>query len=145
MTPPDVSESYAKLLRRGRTTLLLITLMVGLAESVVVLTTLATRGSQSAWQLALGVVLSLLLLRAVYRGHELARWLLALLMGLLFVWLLVIAERDSLMGAAKIVVDDSTITSHIKRIRKKFLALDPAFDCIATVYGMGYRWSPQEP
>src|SRR5215471_5122792 len=56
-----------------------------------------------------------------------------------------VKDRDSLMGAAKIVVDDSTITSHIKRIRKKFLALDPAFDCIATVYGMGYRWNPQEP
>ena len=56
-----------------------------------------------------------------------------------------VKDRDGLMAAAKIVVDDSTITSHIKRIRKKFLALDPAFDCIATVYGMGYRWNPQEP
>ena len=56
-----------------------------------------------------------------------------------------VKDRDSLMGAANIVVDDSTITSHIKRIRRKFLALDPAFDCIATVYGMGYRWNPQEP
>ena len=56
-----------------------------------------------------------------------------------------VKDRDGLMAAAKIVVDDSTITSHIKRIRKKFLARDPAFDCIATVYGMGYRWSPQEP
>jgi len=55
-----------------------------------------------------------------------------------------VKNRDALMAAASIVVDDSTITSHIKRIRRKFLALDPAFDCIATVYGMGYRWSPQE-
>ena len=38
------------------------------------------------------------------------------------------------------VVDDGTITSHIKRIRRKFLAVDPAFDAIDTVYGMGYRW-----
>lgn len=52
-----------------------------------------------------------------------------------------VKDRDSLMRDAKIVVDDSTITSHIKRIRKKFLALDREFDCIATVYGMGYRWS----
>ena len=52
-----------------------------------------------------------------------------------------VKDRDSLMREAKIVVDDSTITSHIKRIRKKFLALDPPFDCIATVYGMGYRWN----
>ena len=55
-----------------------------------------------------------------------------------------VKDRDSLMREAKIVVDDSTITSHVKRIRKKFLALDPAFDCIATVYGMGYRWNSRE-
>ena len=52
-----------------------------------------------------------------------------------------VKDRDSLMRDAKIVVDDATITSHIKRIRRKFLALDPAFDCIDTVYGMGYRWN----
>jgi two-component system, OmpR family, response regulator len=56
-----------------------------------------------------------------------------------------VKDRDSLMRDANIVVDDSTITSHIKRIRRKFLALDPAFDRIATVYGAGYRWNPQEP
>jgi two-component system, OmpR family, response regulator len=56
-----------------------------------------------------------------------------------------VKDRDSLMRDANIVVDDSTITSHVKRIRRKFLALDPAFDRIATVYGMGYRWNPQEP
>jgi two-component system OmpR family response regulator len=56
-----------------------------------------------------------------------------------------VKDRDSLMRDANIVVDDSTITSHIKRIRRKFLAQDPAFDCIATVYGMGYRWNPHEP
>ncbi len=44
------------------------------------------------------------------------------------------------MSDAKIYVDDSTITSHVKRIRKKFIALDSQFDCIDTVYGMGYRW-----
>src|ERR1700674_3681114 len=54
-----------------------------------------------------------------------------------------VKDRDSLMRDAKIVVDDSTITSHIKRIRKKFLVLDPAFDCIDTVYGMGYRWNAE--
>ena len=52
-----------------------------------------------------------------------------------------VKDRDSLMRDAKIVVDDSTITSHIKRIRKKFVAIDSQFDCIATVYGMGYRWN----
>ena len=52
-----------------------------------------------------------------------------------------VKDRDALMRDAHIVVDDSTITSHVKRIRRKFLAVDPAFDRIATVYGMGYRWS----
>ncbi len=45
------------------------------------------------------------------------------------------------MRDANVVVDDSTITSHVKRIRRKFQALDPGFNCVATVYGMGYRWS----
>ncbi len=51
-----------------------------------------------------------------------------------------VKDRDALMRDANIVVDDSTITSHVKRIRRKFLALDAAFDRIDTVYGMGYRW-----
>ena len=49
--------------------------------------------------------------------------------------------RDTLMRDAQMVVDDGTITSHVKRIRRKFLAVDPAFDGIETVYGMGYRWT----
>ena len=51
-----------------------------------------------------------------------------------------VKERDSLMREANLVVDEGTITSHIKRMRKKFLAVDPGFDAIDTVYGMGYRW-----
>ncbi|HYR00545.1 MAG TPA: proteobacterial dedicated sortase system response regulator [Casimicrobiaceae bacterium] len=51
-----------------------------------------------------------------------------------------VKDRDSLMRDARIVVDDATITSHVKRIRKKFAAVDPSFDRIETVYGMGYRW-----
>lgn len=51
-----------------------------------------------------------------------------------------VKNRDQLMSDAKIVVDDATITSHIKRIRNKFLAIDKSFGCIDTVYGMGYRW-----
>jgi two-component system OmpR family response regulator len=49
--------------------------------------------------------------------------------------------RDTLMRDAEMVVDDGTITSHVKRIRRKFLAADPAFDAVETVYGMGYRWT----
>ena len=51
-----------------------------------------------------------------------------------------VKNREQLMREANLVVDDGTITSHIKRIRRKFLAVDPAFDAIDTVYGMGYRW-----
>src|SRR6185436_5265243 len=51
-----------------------------------------------------------------------------------------VKSREQLMRDANLVVDDGTITSHIKRIRRKFLAVDPAFDAIDTVYGMGYRW-----
>ncbi|MEZ9198175.1 proteobacterial dedicated sortase system response regulator [Shewanella sp. 10N.286.54.B9] len=54
-----------------------------------------------------------------------------------------VRQRQELMQEAKIFVDDSTITSHVKRIRKKFIAQDPQFDCIDTVYGMGYRWDAQ--
>jgi two-component system OmpR family response regulator len=51
-----------------------------------------------------------------------------------------VKNRDQLMRDAEMVVDDGTITSHVKRIRKKFLAVDGKFDAIETVYGMGYRW-----
>lgn len=54
-----------------------------------------------------------------------------------------VKNRDQLMDEAHVVVDGPTITSHIKRIRKKFIALDPAFDDIETVYGLGYRWRPR--
>lgn len=52
-----------------------------------------------------------------------------------------VKSREQLMREASVVVDDSTITSHIKRIRRKFEARAPDFDCIETIYGMGYRWS----
>jgi two-component system, OmpR family, response regulator len=51
-----------------------------------------------------------------------------------------VKDREQLMRDAEMVVDDGTITSHVKRIRKKFLAIDAKFDSIDTVYGMGYRW-----
>ncbi|GGA84318.1 DNA-binding response regulator [Arenimonas soli] len=51
-----------------------------------------------------------------------------------------VKTREQLMREAQVVVDDATITSHIKRIRRKFQALDPAFDDIDTVHGAGYRW-----
>ncbi len=52
-----------------------------------------------------------------------------------------VKSRDQLMQQSKIMVDDATITSHIKRIRRKFLTIDPAFNEIESVYGMGYRWN----
>jgi two-component system OmpR family response regulator len=39
-----------------------------------------------------------------------------------------------------VVLDDSSVTSQIKRIRSKFAAADPGFEAIQTAYGMGYRW-----
>lgn len=51
-----------------------------------------------------------------------------------------VKSRDQLMSEANVLVDDTTVTSHIKRIRRKFQALDPGFDAIETVYGAGYRW-----
>ena len=51
-----------------------------------------------------------------------------------------VKTREQLMADASVVVDDSTITSHIKRVRRKFQALDADFDAIETVYAMGYRW-----
>ena len=52
-----------------------------------------------------------------------------------------VKDRDQLMRDAHIVVDDATITSHVKRIRRKFQAVDPAFAAIESVYGLGYRWN----
>jgi len=52
-----------------------------------------------------------------------------------------VKSRDALMQESKIFVDNSTITSHVKRMRKKFIDSDPDFDSIDTVYGMGYRWN----
>jgi two-component system OmpR family response regulator len=55
-----------------------------------------------------------------------------------------VRSREQLMGEARMVVDDSTVTSHVKRIRRKFLAVDPGFDRIESVYGLGYRWNGED-
>lgn len=52
-----------------------------------------------------------------------------------------VKDRDALMREANTVVDDGTITSHVKRIRRKFQAVDAAFAAIESVYGLGYRWN----
>ena len=54
-----------------------------------------------------------------------------------------VKSRDALMDAAyddQVYVDDRTIDSHIKRLRKKFKAVDTEFDAIETLYGVGYRY-----
>jgi two-component system OmpR family response regulator len=51
-----------------------------------------------------------------------------------------VKTREQLMQAANIYVDEDTISSHIKRIRKKFLEVSDDFSAIETVYGLGYRW-----
>lgn len=55
-----------------------------------------------------------------------------------------VRNRTQLMEAASTVLDDNTVTSHIKRIRRKFQQLDAHFDAIQTAYGYGYRWSAHE-
>jgi len=55
----------------------------------------------------------------------------------------VVKSRNALMDAAyddQVYVDDRTIDSHIKRLRKKFKAVDNSFDMIETLYGVGYRF-----
>ena len=55
----------------------------------------------------------------------------------------VVKSRDALMDAAyddQVYVDDRTIDSHIKRLRKKFKMIDDDFDVIETLYGVGYRF-----
>lgn len=53
-----------------------------------------------------------------------------------------VRTREQLMEEAHIYVDSSSISTHIKRIRRKFQELDSAFEHIDTVYGAGYRWKP---
>ena len=55
-----------------------------------------------------------------------------------------VKSRDQLMDVAyddQIYVDDRTIDSHIKRLRKKMRAVDSQFSCIETLYGIGYHYS----
>jgi len=55
----------------------------------------------------------------------------------------IVKSRDSLMDAAyddQVYVDDRTIDSHIKRLRKKFKLTDESFEAIETLYGVGYRF-----
>ena len=54
-----------------------------------------------------------------------------------------VKSRDNLMDAAyddQVYVDDRTIDSHIKRLRKKFKVVDEQFDSIQTLYGVGYKY-----
>ena len=55
-----------------------------------------------------------------------------------------VKSRNQLMDAAygdQIYVEDRTIDSHVKRIRKKFRVIDPTFSQIETLYGVGYRYT----
>ncbi len=58
----------------------------------------------------------------------------------------VVKSRNALMDAAyddHVYVDDRTIDSHIKRLRKKFKQVDDDFDMIETLYGVGYRFKDE--
>tara|TARA_B100001123_G_C15107269_1_gene945994 strand:+ start:325 stop:1059 length:735 start_codon:yes stop_codon:yes gene_type:complete len=56
-----------------------------------------------------------------------------------------VRNRDQLMSAARVHLDDGSVTSQIKRIRSKFTSIDAEFSSIETVYGMGYRWINDQP
>lgn len=53
-----------------------------------------------------------------------------------------VRSREQLMREAQVEVDEATVTSHVKRIRRKFEAADPGFAEIETMHGAGYRWRP---
>ena len=58
----------------------------------------------------------------------------------------VVKSRNQLLDIAyhdDVYVDDRTIDSHIKRMRRKFRAVDPQFDAIETLYGVGYKFDDQ--
>jgi two-component system, OmpR family, response regulator ChvI len=58
----------------------------------------------------------------------------------------VVKSRNQLLDIAyqdDVYVDDRTIDSHIKRVRRKFRAVDPDFDAIETLYGVGYRFGEE--
>src|SRR5215218_6845444 len=58
----------------------------------------------------------------------------------------VVKSRNQLLDIAyqdDVYVDDRTIDSHIKRMRRKFRAVDPEFDAIETLYGVGYRFGEE--
>jgi two-component system response regulator ChvI len=58
----------------------------------------------------------------------------------------VVKSRNQLLDVAyqdDVYVDDRTIDSHIKRIRRKFRGVDPEFDAIETLYGVGYRFGEE--
>jgi len=58
----------------------------------------------------------------------------------------VVKSRNQLLDIAyqdDVFVDDRTIDSHIKRVRRKFRAVDPEFDAIETLYGVGYRFGEE--
>ncbi|MGC6517824.1 MAG: response regulator transcription factor [Candidatus Puniceispirillaceae bacterium] len=58
-----------------------------------------------------------------------------------------VKSRDQLMDAAygeSVFLDDRTIDSHIKRLRRKFKSADKSFDQIETLYGIGYRYKSEQ-
>ena len=58
-----------------------------------------------------------------------------------------VKSRDQLMDAAygeSVFLDDRTIDSHVKRLRRKFKVIDNEFDQIETLYGIGYRYKTEQ-
>jgi hypothetical protein len=98
------SEPYALVLRRGRITLLSIIVLIAISEIAIVALTLALRGPQTIWRLGFGAVLTFVLLRALYKGYDAARWFTVLIMGLLsFLLILTATTRDGIPVWARLM------------------------------------------
>jgi hypothetical protein len=91
MATQNISAPYDVTLRRGRITLLAIIILIAASEIAIVALTLGLRGWQTGWRAGFGAVLTFVLLRALYKGYEAARWLTIVLLVMLFAVLLTTA------------------------------------------------------
>jgi hypothetical protein len=95
MATQNAAAPYDLTLRRGRITLLAIIILIAASEIAILALTLGFRGWQTGWRAGFGAVLTFVLLRALYKGYEGARWLTVLLLTLLFVLLLITAIKGT--------------------------------------------------
>ena len=144
MATLNAPAPYDVTLRRGRITLLAIIILIAATEIANVALTLGVRGWQTGWRTGFGAVLTLVLLRALYKGYDAARWLTVVLLGMLFVLLLITAfDRTELTpwlrlgcgwlagtyaGSAVLLVRSRPIKEFLGRAVLRRFAADTLFD-----------------